>query len=207
MEFVLSVSPRHLDLLLSRLFHDLIGPISAARNGLELVSEFGADDVGAEAMDLVSGSVDQVAARLTFFRMAFGGAGSGAGIGFLDARQVLADYLTNRKLEPRISIADGLEKPRAGVIKVMLGLAVVAAESLPRGGVVSVTVTTEQVRIAAEGKDAALADKSLQALGGDLPPDDEVTVLPATVGMSATRFAVEYAVASVAPPEFVISLA
>lgn len=202
----MSVSPRHLDLLLSRLFHDLIGPVSAARNGLELVTEFGSDDVGAEAMDLVSASVDQVAARLTFFRMAFGGAGSGAGLGYQDARPVLAEYLTHRKLEPRISIADGLENPKAGVIKVMLGLAAVAAESLPRGGVVSVAVSTGEIRIAAEGTDAALSTKSLQALSGELAPDDEVTVLPATVGMSATRFEVTYEVASAAPPELIIPL-
>lgn len=200
----MSISPRHLDLLLSRLFHDLIGPASAARNGLELVREFGADDVGAEAMDLVASSVDQAAARLTFFRMAFGGAGSGGGIGFLDARPVLADYLGHRKLEPRIAIADGLVKPRAGVIKVMLGLAVVAAESLPRGGMVSVSVTAEEIRIGAEGNDATLSDKTLQALSGALEPEDEVLVLPATVGETARRFDIDYSVTATTPPGFAV---
>ena len=203
----MSVSPRHLDLLLSRLFHDLIGPASAARNGLELVREFGAEDVGAEAMDLVSGSVDQVAARLTFFRMAFGGAGSGGGIGFLDARPVLADYIAHRKLEPRIAVAEGLEKPRAGVIKVMLGLAVVAAESLPRGGVVSVSATADEIRVSAEGKDAALSDAAVQALAGEAEPDDEILVVPATVGMTARRFGIGYSVVSATPPEFSIRYA
>ncbi|MDF1793696.1 MAG: histidine phosphotransferase family protein [Thalassobaculaceae bacterium] len=202
----MTVSARHLDLLLSRLFHDLIGPVSAARNGLELVREFGADDVAVEAMDLVSSSVDQVAARLTFFRMAFGGAGSGGGIGYLDARPVLADYLAHRKLEPRIAIADGLEKPRAGVIKTMLGLAVVAAESLPRGGIVSVAVEPAEIRITAEGRDAALSQKALEALAGTADPDDEVAVLPATVGMSARRFEIDVSVVSAAPPEIVVSL-
>ena len=200
----MSISPRHLDLLLSRLFHDLIGPASAARNGLELVREFGGDDVGAEAMDLVAGSVDQVAARLTFFRMAFGGAGSGGGIGFLEARPVLAEYLTHRKLEPRIAIADGLEKPRPGVIKVMLGLAVVAAEALPRGGVVSVSATAEEVRIGAEGKDAVLSEKAAKALAGAVEPEDEILVVPATVGMTARRFEIGYEVVAASPPEFVL---
>ncbi|WPZ32607.1 histidine phosphotransferase family protein [Thalassobaculum sp. OXR-137] len=202
----MSISPRHLDLLLSRLFHDLIGPASAARNGLELVREFGGDDVGAEAMDLVAGSVDQVAARLTFFRMAFGGAGSGGGIEFLDARPVLADYLSHRKLEPRIAIADGLARPAPGVIKLVLGLAVVAAESLPRGGVVSVSATAEEVRIEAEGRDAALSDKAAQALAGTLEPEDEVLVVPATVGITARRFEIGYDVVSAAPPRFVVRL-
>lgn len=202
----MSISDRHLDLLLSRLFHDLIGPVSASRNGLELVREFGAEDVGAEAMDLVASSVDQAATRLTFFRMAFGGAGSGGGIGFLDARPVMADYLTNRKIEPRVTIADGVDKPRAGVIKVVLGLVAVAAESLPRGGTVALTVEPGEVRITSEGTDAKLSDHAAQALAGELEPDDEVVVIPATVGASARRFDVAFTIASKSPPGFVLPL-
>lgn len=202
----MSISPRHLDLLLSRLFHDLIGPVSASRNGLELVREFGDDDVGADAMDLVATSVEQAAARLTFFRMAFGGAGSAGGIGFLDARPVAADYLTHRKLEPRIAIGDGLAVPRAGVIKVVLGLLTVAAESLPRGGMVALSVGPDDARIEAHGQDAALTDTAIAALEGRLEPEDEVTVIPATVGANARRFQVAYTIESVAPPVIAIPL-
>ena len=202
----MSISPSHLDLLLSRLFHDLIGPVSASRNGLELVREFGAEDVGAEAMDLVATSVDQAAARLTFFRMAFGGAGSGGGIGFLDAKPVLEDYLTHRKVQARVTVADAVDKPRPGVVKVMLGLAVVAAEALPRGGAVSVSVTPGEIRIAAEGSDATLTDTAVRALAGELAPDNEVVVIPATVGLSARRFEVGFDVAQTAPPCFTMAL-
>lgn len=201
----MSVSPRHLDLLLSRLFHDLIGPVSASRNGLELVREFGADDVGAEAMDLVASSVDQVAARLTFFRMAFGGAGSSGGIGFLDARPVIADYLSHRKIEPRVALADGLSVARPGIVKVLLGLVVVAAESLPRGGVVSVTVEPGEIRVGAEGTDAGLSDATLKALAGELEPDNEVVVVPATVGRTARRFEIDYTIVSSSPPAFAMA--
>lgn len=119
---------------------------------------------------------------------------------------MLADYLSHRKLEPRIAIADGLARPAPGVIKLVLGLAVVAAESLPRGGVVSVSATAEEVRIEAEGRDAALSDKAAQALAGTLEPEDEVLVVPATVGITARRFEIGYDVVSAAPPRFVVRL-
>lgn len=202
----MSFSPRHMDLLLSRLFHDLIGPVSASRNGLELVREFGAEDIGDEAMELVTASVEQTAARLTYFRMAFGGAGSSGGIGFLDTRAVVAEYLSHRKIEPRILIADGVAVPRAGVVKVALGLVLVAAENLPRGGTVSYLVDPQQVRITAEGADAALSDRAVDALSGAIEPEDEVAVLPATVGLTARRFEIDYRIAERAPPAFVVDL-
>jgi histidine phosphotransferase ChpT len=104
-------------------------------------------------------------------------------------------------------MADGLEKPRAGVIKVVLGLAVVAAESLPRGGVVSVSATPDAVLIGAEGTDASISEKALQALAGALEPENEVLVIPASVGMTARRFEVGYTVTSTTPPEFSVPLA
>ena len=199
----MTISPKHLDLLLSRLFHDLIGPVSASRNGMELVREFGAEDVGAEAMDLVATSVEQAAARLTFFRMAFGGAGSAGGISFLDLRPVVADYLTHRKLEPRVTVTGDVAVPRPGVVKVALGLVVVAAESLPRGGLVSLTAGNEEVVVTADGEEARVGPTTLAALAGEVEADNEVTVVPASVGISARRFDISVEVAEQKPPKLV----
>ena len=92
----MQISGEHLDLLLSKLFHDLISPVSAARNGLETVREFGGDDVGADALDLVAQSVDK-ANDLTFFRMAFGGAGSSGSLAMHNVPDLAAGYLKSRK--------------------------------------------------------------------------------------------------------------
>ncbi len=193
-----------MDLLLSRLFHDLIGPVSASRNGMELVREFGAEDVGAEAMDLVATSVEQAATRLTFFRMAFGGAGSAGGIGFVEARPVIADYLSHRKLEARIKIDGGVSVPPAGLIKIALGLVMVAAESLPKGGSVTFDAKTDAVVVSADGEGAALTGLTLEALTGKTDPHDEFTVVPATVGMNAQRFDMTVEIAQERPPEMVV---
>ena len=136
----MSFNDHHLDLLLSRLFHDLIGPVSAARNGLELVNDFSDDDIGVEAMDLVGVSVDQAVARLTFFRMAFGGAGSAAGHGFAGAQPIVREYLASRKLEVEFTVPPSAPVAPTGMIKVMLALVAIVADSLPRGGRIAVSL-------------------------------------------------------------------
>ncbi|NQW10409.1 MAG: hypothetical protein HQ481_11080 [Alphaproteobacteria bacterium] len=201
----MSFGDRHLDLLLSRLFHDLIGPVSAARNGLELVTDFGDDDVGTEAMELVGLSVEQAIARLTFFRMAFGGAGSSAGHGFAAALPIARAYLASRKLEPAFDIPAGAPTAPTGLIKVMLALMVVAADSLPRGGRVAVSLVPGAVEISGEGDRAELAITTREALKGVGDPEDERAILAFAVARSAKRFGVTVTVADGAMARFRVS--
>jgi len=66
-------------LLCSRVCHDIISPVGAINNGLELLDEGGAD---VEAMDLIRSSALNASVRLKFARLAFGASGSiGAGFG------------------------------------------------------------------------------------------------------------------------------
>ncbi len=69
------VDPRVIELLCSRLCHDLISPVSAINNGFELIAEFG-DEMRGEAMSLMGDSAREAARRLKFFRIAFGAAGA-----------------------------------------------------------------------------------------------------------------------------------
>lgn len=193
-------SPGHLDLLLSRLFHDLISPIGAARNGLELLKEFGADDVGADAMDLAAHSTEQATDRLTFFRMAFGGAGSSAGHGFAEADRIARGYLASRRVEWSMSGANGAPTPQAGTIKVMLGTVAVIADCLPRLGKVTASVRGGSVTVSGEGEGAALESAILKSLDGSAEARDERTVLAATVFANARRFGVRVTIDAATPP-------
>lgn len=198
-------SPGHLDLLLSRLFHDLISPVGAARNGLELLKEFGADDVGADAMDLAADSTEQATARLTYFRMAFGGAGSSAGHGFSEADRIARGYLSSRRIEWSMSGLAGSPTPQAGTVKVLLGAVAVVADAMPRLGTVSAAVLQDSVTLTAEGEGAALEHAVLDALAGRAEASDERTVLAATVYANARRFGLEPTVSSVSPPRIAIA--
>ena len=193
-------SPGHLDLLLSRLFHDLISPVGAARNGLELLKEFGADEVGADAMDLAADSTEQATARLTFFRMAFGGAGSSAGHGFSEADRIARGYLSSRRIEWKLSGAAGAPTPQTGTVKVLLGAIAVVADAMPRLGAISAAVREGVVVLTAEGEGAVIEPAILSALAGSREASDERTVLAATVSANVRRFGLKLAVDAASPP-------
>lgn len=201
----LEFTPAHLDLLLSRLFHDLISPVGAARNGLELLKEFGPDEVGADAMDLAAESTVQATDRLTFFRMAFGGAGSSPGHGFSEADRVARGYLASRKIDWSMTGGSGAPTPQTGTVKVLLGTVAVVADSLPRLGTVSAAVGDGVVTVVGDGEGASIDPQTQRALTGKAEATDERTVLAATVWASARRFGIGMSVEPEAPPRVSIA--
>ncbi len=76
--------PDLIALLGSRLCHDLVSPIGAIGNGLELLEMSGAG-AGGEEMALIRASVESAKARIRFFRLTFG---AGAGDGVVPAREM-----------------------------------------------------------------------------------------------------------------------
>lgn len=124
-------------LLCSRVCHDVISPVGAINNGLELLDEGGAD---ADAMDLIRTSALNASVRLKFARLAFGASGSvGASIDTGEAERAAKDFAAAEKktevnwIGPRAIIA----KNR---VKLLLNLFLVAYGAIPRGGVLDVTL-------------------------------------------------------------------
>ncbi len=122
-------------LLCSRVCHDIISPVGAINNGLELLDEGGAD---AEAMDLIRASAINASARLKFARLAFGASGSvGASIDTGEAEKAAKDFAAAEKktevtwVGPRAIIA----KNR---VKLLLNLFLIAYGAIPRGGSIEV---------------------------------------------------------------------
>ncbi len=121
-------------LLASRLCHDVVGPVGAIQNGLELIAE---DESMTEmAMDLIKKSAAQATAKLQFARMAYGAAG---GAEVLDPAE--AGRLTNGMFSGERANLDwrwtGEAAPRVH-IKVAMLLATFALGAVPRGGVIHV---------------------------------------------------------------------
>lgn len=118
-------------LLCSRVCHDIISPVGAINNGLELLDEGGSDT---DAMDLIRTSALNASVRLKFARLAFGASGSvGASIDTGEAEKAAKDFaLAEKKTDvswtgPRAIIA----KNR---VKLLMNLFLVAYGSIPRGG-------------------------------------------------------------------------
>ncbi len=147
-------------LLCSRVCHDVISPVGAIVNGLEVLEEEKDAEMRAFAIDLIKKSASTASARLQFCRLAFGAAGSaGASIDTGDAelvaRGLLADERT--KLEwnaPRVLMAKNK-------VKLILNLCLIAAASIPRGGVITLTIEGEGndigMRVESRGPNLRLA--------------------------------------------------
>lgn len=120
-------------LLCSRVCHDLISPIGAIVNGLEVLAEEKDEETKQFALDLIKSSAGKASAKLQFCRIAFGAAGSaGAQIDLGDAETVARGFIEDDKTK----LAWGL--PRALLaknrVKLLLNMLVIAAQAIPRGG-------------------------------------------------------------------------
>ena len=175
----MKVELKVMELLCSRLCHDLIGPVTAINNGIELITEFG-DEMRGEAMSLMGDSAREGSRRLQFYRVAFGygGDASGGGVGLGDARARALDLLAEGRITldwPESGAPSDLELPHAGV-KLLLNLILVGVEALAGSGTVSVLLNAGHggvtSAVTARSDKAGLSDELLSALSGDLPVED-----------------------------------
>src|SRR5580658_5983515 len=93
----MQIDLRVLELLASKLCHDLVSPVSAINNGVELIEDIGGSVVD-EAMKLIGDSAGHAARRLRLFRIAYGRAGSEENLGVKDVRQIAEQYLAGGKV-------------------------------------------------------------------------------------------------------------
>jgi histidine phosphotransferase ChpT len=154
-------------LLCSRVCHDVISPVGAIINGLEMLEDEKDPDMRAVALELVKKSATTASARLQFCRLAFGAAGSaGASIDTGDAEKVTRGLIG----EGKISLQwEGVRQlmPK-NKVKVILNLCLIAMACIPRGGVVSVAIEGQgdaaSFTVAARGANARLASSVPAAL-------------------------------------------
>ena len=134
------VSPLDLAALIaSKVCHDIISPVGALANGLEVLDENESEDMRGFAMDLIQKSSAQASAKLKFARLAFGAGGSaGASIDTGDAREVAEGYMAFEKADLEWA-GERMLVPKTRV-KLLLNLVFLAAHCVPRGGTVGVSV-------------------------------------------------------------------
>ena len=126
-------------LLCSRVCHDVISPVGAIVNGLEVLEEDNDASMHDFALDLIRKSASQASARLQFARLAFGAAGSaGAAIDLGDAESVAKGMFGDEKITLTWS-APRVLMPKNRV-KLLLNLVMLATGAVPRGGSIAVEV-------------------------------------------------------------------
>ncbi|NVN88760.1 MAG: histidine phosphotransferase [Rhodopseudomonas sp.] len=154
-------------LLCSRVCHDLISPVGAIVNGLEVLDDSPKQEDREFALDLIRKSAKTASARLQFCRLAFGAAGSaGAQIDLGDAQNMARGHLEDEKTKvawnlPRIL----LPKNR---VKLLLNMMVIAQQTIPRGGLLTVDPVGEGeamgFRVTAAGLNARVPQNIIDLL-------------------------------------------
>src|SRR5947199_5628238 len=120
-------------LLCSRVCHDLISPVGAVVNGLEVLEDDNDEQTKTFALELIKKSAQQASARLQFCRLAFGAAGSaGASIDLGDAEGVARGFMHDDKTKPKWGAPRVL--PPKNKVKLLLNLLLLAGGTIPRGG-------------------------------------------------------------------------
>ena len=158
-------------LLCSRVCHDIISPVGAINNGLELLDEGGADE---DAMNLIRASARNASARLQFARIAFGAAGSaGMLIDTGDAEAVATAFLKNEK--PDLTWNGRRALLPKNKVKLLLNMILVANAAIPRGGKIAVTLddveTEPKFTISASGPMLRVPPKFLELHSGHQPEE------------------------------------
>jgi histidine phosphotransferase ChpT len=164
-------APELAALLCSKICHDLISPVGAINNGIELLDEGGADE---DAMQLIRTSARNASARLQFMRIAFGAAGSaGMQIDTGDAQTVAVGYFMSEK--PELIWHGGRALLPKNKVKLLLNLLLIANAAAPRGGSVTVRLENLEVRprfhLASRGPMLRVPPKFLELHAGRVPED------------------------------------
>ncbi len=172
-------------LLCSRLCHDLISPVGAIINGLEVMEEDKDEETKTFALDLIKKSATQASAKLQFCRLAFGAAGSaGAQIELGDAEKAARGLLEDGKTTlvwnlPRALVA----KNRA---KLLLNMLLVASGTIPRGGTLMAEPMSEGYQVSARGLNARLGPATADLLAGSpAEPVNAHAIQPVYTGILA----------------------
>jgi histidine phosphotransferase ChpT len=157
-------------LVSSRICHDVINPVAAIANGLEMLAEEPDQAMREAAMDLIRKSAYQASAKLQFARLAFGAAGSaGAEIDLRDAEKVTREFMQGSGKHQLTWQGPAVTLPK-NKVKLLLNLAALGVVALPRGGTVSVEIagTPPNVNfiVQAKGNAARLTDQVKSLLLG-----------------------------------------
>ncbi len=165
-------------LLCSRICHDLIGPAGAVSVGIELFGEAPSGEDGPdEHLEMVADSARQLSRRLSFFRVAFGFSGGNGRLD--DARGLAFDMLENGRVELDWPQDSGLSLKRdikSDVVKLVLNMVLLGIDSLPRGGGLNVHFAelAEGLGIAmtATGNGARIKDDLYACLAANVPVEE-----------------------------------
>ena len=162
----IQIDLRVAELLASRLCHDLVSPVGAVNNGLELMAEDLDPEMLQDALALADKSAKQASATVQFFRLAYGQAGRQVDMGAAELKRLAEGYLTSQKADLAWDADPLVLNGPGGGGKLLLNLIALAVETLQRGGTIRADASADghAVRVTAEGTNARVRDETRAAM-------------------------------------------
>lgn len=189
-----------LEILASRICHDLISPVGAVNNGVEFLQEDMDSGDTSDAIALISMSAQSAGARLQAFRIAYGAGGRDTTVKPSDVHKIFENLVAP---EGKISqdwnaetLFTGFDLEE-GFCKLLMCTLILAQEALPKGGVVRVTRDGADVFVIAEGTDAMIRPMVDKALDRklDISVVEPRLVHPYVIGILADQYGYTISVA------------
>ena len=165
-------------LLCSRLCHDLLSPVGALNNGIELLADEHDPEMRARCLDLLAESARASANKLKFFRLAFGAAGGFADV--VDTREARVAIEGLFGGDGRIQLGWMVDEPTMSkaALKVLLNLVLIAGDALVRGGSLDIGAERNEggldIVVRAEGSRIVLDPELKKVLVGEMSEDEVV---------------------------------
>jgi len=161
-------------LLCSRLCHDLVSPVGAMNNGMEILADEDDPAMREQVLDLLNKSARQTSNKLQFFRLAFGSAGGFSNqLDLREAEKALRALFDGTRVALNWQVT--LPSAHKRVVKLLLNVGMTLGESLIRGGELTVRLdingSKHDCLIEAVGDRLLMSDEVLSALKGDLNPE------------------------------------
>ncbi|MBT2132888.1 histidine phosphotransferase [Croceibacterium sp. LX-88] len=163
-------------LLCSRLCHDLLSPVGALSNGLELLADEKDPEMRKRCFELLEQSAKISADKLKFFRLAYGAAGGfGEAVPTEEPRSLISGLVSgNERLQLDWAVTDlTLPKP---AVKILLNLSAIAIDALVRGGTLAIGAEqregSTEIAVRATGPRVAFDASIGKALDGSLPESE-----------------------------------
>lgn len=163
-------------LLCSRLCHDMLSPVGALSNGLELLSDEKDPEMRQRCFELLDQSARISADKLKFFRLAFGAAGGFGELVPVGEARALVDGLVANNARIVVNWALSNDSLPKATIKILLNFALFGIEALPRGGTLDIAAEfrdgNSEIVVRASGQRIAFDSDIGRALEGSLPAGD-----------------------------------
>jgi histidine phosphotransferase ChpT len=202
----MDIQLRALELACSKLCHDVISPIGAVNNGLELLEEEEDAALKQEATGLAQRSAKRASILLQVYRSAFGNAGNQQSFGAREAVALAQEFLQTGKAQLTANDLPESSSLPPGYGKLALNLIIMGADALPRGGTIQFQVRSPQlgqgaIEVDCAGQQIAWSEEFGRAITGRLQAEDLTAhnILPYVAAAFAQRVGMTLSVSQQGP--------